>query len=124
MRFSHPFSLTANSHDTGRVRPRHERIGGKSSVRCDQAPSNVRFPRAIFLGQISRPTPSRKNLTEIPFAPNFSKPDLDVLPKPNLDPRLTPFYLDEQTKKDLLAFLESLNGEGWQKITPPAAFPQ
>ena len=46
------------------------------------------------------------------------------LPNPNLDTRLTPFYLDEQTKQDLLAFLDSLNGEGWQKIAPPAAFPQ
>jgi len=46
------------------------------------------------------------------------------LPNPRLDTRLTPFYLDEQTKRDLLAFLDSLNGEGWEKITPPAAFPQ
>jgi cytochrome c peroxidase len=46
------------------------------------------------------------------------------LPNPHLDTRLTPFYLDEQTKANLLAFLDSLNGEGWQKITPPAAFPQ
>jgi cytochrome c peroxidase len=46
------------------------------------------------------------------------------LPNPHLDTRLTPFYLDEQTKQDLLAFLNSLNGEGWQQITPPPAFPQ
>jgi cytochrome c peroxidase len=46
------------------------------------------------------------------------------LPNPHLDTRLTPFYLDEQTKQDLLAFLDSLNGEGWQKIMPPAALPQ
>jgi cytochrome c peroxidase len=46
------------------------------------------------------------------------------LPNPHLDTRLTPFYLDEQTKRDLLAFLDSLNGEGWDKITPPSAFPQ
>jgi len=46
------------------------------------------------------------------------------LPNPHLDTRLTPFYLDEQTKQDLLAFLDSLNGEGWQRITPPTAFPQ
>jgi hypothetical protein len=38
-------------------------------------------------------------------------------------PRLAPFYLDVETKRDLLAFLDSLNGEGWQKITPPAVFP-
>jgi cytochrome c peroxidase len=46
------------------------------------------------------------------------------LPNPHLDTRLTPFYLDEQTKRDLLAFLDSLSGEGWEKITPPSAFPQ
>jgi len=46
------------------------------------------------------------------------------LPNPHLDTRLAPFYLDEETKRDLLAFLDFLNGEGWQKITPPATFPQ
>jgi cytochrome c peroxidase len=46
------------------------------------------------------------------------------LPNPHLDTRLTPFYMDAQTKQDLLAFLDSLNGEGWQKITPPTTFPQ
>ena len=46
------------------------------------------------------------------------------LPNPHLDTRLAPFYMDEQTKQDLLAFLDALNGEGWQKITPPTTFPQ
>jgi cytochrome c peroxidase len=46
------------------------------------------------------------------------------LPNPHLDTRLTPFYLDEQTKQALLTFLDSLNGEGWQKIMPPTRFPQ
>jgi cytochrome c peroxidase len=46
------------------------------------------------------------------------------LPNPHLDTRLAPFYMDEQTKQDLLAFLDSLNGEGWQKIAPPNALPQ
>jgi cytochrome c peroxidase len=46
------------------------------------------------------------------------------LPNPHLDTRLAPFYLDEETKRDLLAFLDSLNGEGWQNIKPPAVFPQ
>jgi cytochrome c peroxidase len=45
-------------------------------------------------------------------------------PNPHLDTRLAPFYMDEETKRDLLAFLDSLNGEGWQNITPPVAFPQ
>jgi cytochrome c peroxidase len=46
------------------------------------------------------------------------------LPNPHLDTRLAPFYMDEETKQDLLAFLDALNGQGWQKITPPGAFPQ
>ena len=46
------------------------------------------------------------------------------LPNPHLDSRLTPFYLDGETQRALLAFLDSLNGEGWQNITPPGAFPQ
>ncbi len=46
------------------------------------------------------------------------------LANPHLDSRLTPFYLDEETRRDLLAFLDSLSGEGWENITPPAAFPQ
>jgi cytochrome c peroxidase len=46
------------------------------------------------------------------------------LANPHLDTRLTPFYLDEQSKRDLLAFLDSLNGEGWQNLQPPRSFPQ
>jgi len=46
------------------------------------------------------------------------------LPNPHLDTRLIPFYMDKQTKQNLLAFLDSLNGEGGQRTTPPAAFPQ
>jgi len=46
------------------------------------------------------------------------------LPNPHLDTRITPFYMDRQTKQDLLDFLKALNGEGWQKITPPTALPQ
>ncbi len=46
------------------------------------------------------------------------------LPNPHLDTRLAPFYLDEETRHDLLAFLDSLNGNGWQNIKPPATFPQ
>jgi cytochrome c peroxidase len=46
------------------------------------------------------------------------------LPNPHLDTRLTPFYLDSETRENLLAFLDSLNGDGWQKITAPAVLPQ
>ena len=46
------------------------------------------------------------------------------LPNPYVDSRLLKFYMDAQTKQDLLAFLDSLNGEGWQTVQPPATFPQ
>lgn len=45
-------------------------------------------------------------------------------PNPHLDTRLAPFYLDDETRRDLLAFLDSLNGKGWQSISPPASFPK
>jgi cytochrome c peroxidase len=44
-------------------------------------------------------------------------------PGPHLDSRIAPFFLDAPAKADLLAFLESLSGEGWQRIQPPASLP-
>ncbi|MEI9975821.1 MAG: hypothetical protein WDO73_29440 [Ignavibacteriota bacterium] len=37
-------------------------------------------------------------------------------PGPYLDSRIAPFFLDARAKADLLAFLDSLSGEGWQQI--------
>ena len=45
------------------------------------------------------------------------------IPNPHVDERLLRFYMDEKTEADLLAFLDSLNGEGWQQIKPPASLP-
>jgi cytochrome c peroxidase len=45
-------------------------------------------------------------------------------PNPQLDPKMTPLGLTAQDKRDLIAFLEGLSGEGWQRIGPPAGFPQ
>ena len=44
-------------------------------------------------------------------------------PSPRLDSRIAPFFLDAPAKADLLAFLESLSGEGWQQIKAPERFP-
>ncbi|HUB82293.1 MAG TPA: cytochrome c peroxidase [Bryobacteraceae bacterium] len=44
-------------------------------------------------------------------------------PGPYLDSRIAPFFLDALYKADLLAFLESLNGEGWQQIKAPEKLP-
>lgn len=42
----------------------------------------------------------------------------------HLDQRLKPLKLSAQDKKDLVAFLRALSGEGWQHIKPPEKFPQ
>jgi cytochrome c peroxidase len=44
-------------------------------------------------------------------------------PGPYLDSRIAPFFLDAPAKADLLAFLESLSGEGWQQIGAPEKLP-
>lgn len=42
----------------------------------------------------------------------------------NLDEKLKPLNLTDQDKKDLVAFMKSLNGESWQNIKEPTSFPQ
>jgi cytochrome c peroxidase len=42
----------------------------------------------------------------------------------NLDAKMKPLQLTVQEKKDLVAFLKALNGEGWQQIKAPERLPQ
>ncbi|MDE0403919.1 MAG: cytochrome-c peroxidase [Nitrospira sp.] len=49
--------------------------------------------------------------------------DQGGLPNAYLDPIIKPLKLTDQEKKDLVEFMESLNGEGWN-VTPPAQFPK
>lgn len=44
-------------------------------------------------------------------------------PGSHLDSRIAPFFLDAPAKADLIAFLESLSGEGWQQIKAPERLP-
>lgn len=43
---------------------------------------------------------------------------------PYLDQRLKKLNLTDEDKKDLVAFLKALGGEGWQNIRPPQEYPQ
>jgi cytochrome c peroxidase len=43
---------------------------------------------------------------------------------PQLDQRMKPLGFSEQDKRDLVAFLKALSGEGWQHIKAPRAFPK
>ena len=79
MRFCHPFTLTAISRDGEQTLVCHKRVDPKSRVQRDQPHFIVFSPRTIFPKQSASPSPSPKNLTEFPFAHNFSKTDLEVL---------------------------------------------
>lgn len=50
--------------------------------------------------------------------------DKGGIKNPQLDDRLKPLKLSAQEKRDLVAFLKALSGEGWQHLGPPAAFPK
>lgn len=50
--------------------------------------------------------------------------DKGGLKNKNLDEKIKPLKLTAQDKKDLVAFLHALDGEGWQQIQPPAKFPE
>ncbi len=43
---------------------------------------------------------------------------------PHQDELILPLKLTDQEKHDLVEFLQSLKGEGWQQITAPTEFPQ
>jgi cytochrome c peroxidase len=45
-------------------------------------------------------------------------------PSRYLDSRIAPFFLDAPAKANLVEFLESLSGEGWQQIKAPEKLPQ
>src|SRR5581483_4219092 len=50
--------------------------------------------------------------------------DKGGIKNPYLDQRLKPLHLSAQEKRDLVAFLKALSGEGWQQIQPPKEFPR
>jgi cytochrome c peroxidase len=46
------------------------------------------------------------------------------IPNAHLDANIRPLHLSEQEKRDLVAFLKSLSGEGWQHVKAPESFPR
>ncbi len=43
---------------------------------------------------------------------------------PHQDPLIIPLELTDEEKRDLVQFLHTLNGEGWQQVKAPKSFPQ
>ncbi len=50
--------------------------------------------------------------------------DRGGIPNPQLDRRIKPLHFTPQEKADLVAFLKSLSGEGWQQVKAPEDFPR
>ncbi len=50
--------------------------------------------------------------------------DQGGIKNPHLDNTLIPLALTAEEKRDVVAFLRSLNGEGWQQVTAPTEFPK
>ena len=50
--------------------------------------------------------------------------DKGGVPNKNLDSNIRKLNLSDPEKKDLVAFLKALSGEGWQHAQPPAQLPQ
>jgi len=46
------------------------------------------------------------------------------IPNRNLDADIKPLHLSDQQKSDLVAFLKSLSGEGWQTVKAPEKLPE
>jgi cytochrome c peroxidase len=46
------------------------------------------------------------------------------IPNKNLDPQMKLLHMNDQEKKDLVAFMKALSGEGWQSVSEPTAFPK
>lgn len=57
----------------------HKQTSAESGVQPAQAPSSVSSSLTTLSRQLASLTRSLKNLTEFPFGPNFSKPDLEVI---------------------------------------------
>jgi len=49
--------------------------------------------------------------------------DKGGIKNPYLDQRIKPLHLTSQEKSDLVEFLKSLSGEGWQQVREPQRFP-
>jgi cytochrome c peroxidase len=76
------------------------------------------------LREISRTAPYMhdgrfKNLSEVV---NFY--NQGGVKNPHQDPLILPLELTNDEKKDLVEFLRTLNGEGWQQAIAPTSFPQ
>lgn len=87
-------------------------------------PEDIGAFKTPTLREISRSAPYMhdgrfKSLEEVV---NFY--DKGGVKNPHQDNLIIPLELTDQEKHDLIAFLRTLNGEGWQQVKAPKQFPQ
>lgn len=88
-----------------------------------QDPADVGQFKTPALREVTRHPPYMHNGSVATLREAVEHYNRGGVPNPNLDVRVAPLGLSEQEVEALLAFLESLEGEGYLD-TPPRAFPQ
>jgi cytochrome c peroxidase len=88
-----------------------------------QDPADVGRFKTPALREVTRHPPYMHNGSVATLREAVEHYNRGGVPNPNLDVRVAPLGLSEQEVEALLAFLESLEGEGYLD-TPPRAFPQ
>jgi cytochrome c peroxidase len=90
-----------------------------SCLGAAQPPAKSGKPREIARTALYMHDGSLKTLEDV-----VEYYDKGGTPNRNLDQRIKPLHLTDRDKKDLVAFLNALSGEDWQKITAPEKFPE
>jgi cytochrome c peroxidase len=107
-----------------------------NKAKCDQCHEGINFTTNAYhnLGVGTDKPPTLRDIARTaPYMHDGSLKTLEEvvdfydkggIPNKNLDERMKKLNLTAQDKADLVEFLKSLNGEGWQSIAEPKSFPQ
>jgi len=87
-------------------------------------PDDIGAFKTPTLREISRTAPYMHDgrLKTLEEAVDFY--DQGGIKNPHQDNTVIPLELTDQEKKDVVTFLRSLNGEGWQHVKAPKTFPR
>lgn len=89
-----------------------------------ESPEEIGAFKTPTLREISRTAPYMHNGRFSTLEEVVSFYNEGGIKNPHQDALIFPLELTDQEKLDLVEYLRSLNGEGWQHITPPTEFPK
>lgn len=117
------FASTKTNEDTRQLKTR-----GKKSLLTVLSEANIMSDIGSFktptLREIANTTPYMHDGSFTKLRQVIDFYDNGGIKNPFLDKEIKKLNLSEQEKDDLIAFLKSLSGEGWQHIVPPDSFPK